>query len=463
MRTLVRGGTVVTASDQFRADVLIEDETIRAVGQSCDVAADRTIDAAGCYVLPGLVDSHTHLGTPADGVTGPDFDSGTAAAAAGGTTTVIDFAIQTDGSLIKGLRHWQQHAQRRAHIDYGFHLIIDDATPESLAEMQQAVDEGVTSFKVFMSGSLMMDDRHILKVLRRTTQTGGLVQVHAENGQVIDANIVDALANGETRPWYHAVTRPGSTEAEATSRAIHLAAWAERPIFFVHVSCAEALHELQQARVERRQPVYGETCVHYLLLTQERLDQPGLEGAKYVCSPPLRSQADQESLWSALRQRVLQNCTTDHCDHTFADGKDRAAEDFSVIPNGLASIENRLALLHEHGVRTGRISFSELVNITSTSPAQMFGLPQKGNIAPGCDADIVIFDPEASTTISAATHHMAVDYNPYEGWTCTGAARTVLSRGEVIYDADEVISTPGRGRYLARGMGAFGPGRITTI
>lgn len=463
MRTLIRGGTVVTALDQFRADVLVEDGRIVAVGQGCDAPADETIDAGGCFVLPGLVDSHTHLAVPEAGAGGPDFAAGTAAAAAGGTTTIIDFAIQTGGSLIGGLRRWQEHAAERAHIDYGFHLIVDDASPSALEEMQQAVDEGVTSFKVFMSGDLRMGDRQILDVLRRTRETGGLVQFHAENGEAIDANVADALAKGETRPWFHGVTRPASTEAEATSRAIHLAAWAQRPIFFVHVSCAEALHELQEARTVGRQPVYGETCVHYLLLASDRLDLPGLEGAKYVCSPPLRTAEDQEALWSALRQRVLQNCTTDHCDHTFAGGKDRAATDFSEIPNGLASIENRLALLYEHGVRTGRITFSELVNVTATAPAQMFGLPQKGRIAPGCDADIVVFDPEASVTISAATHRMAVDYNPYEGWTCTGAPRTVLSRGEVVYRSGEVVSTPGRGRYLHRDLGPFGPGAITSI
>lgn len=458
MRTLIRGGVVVTAVDEFRADVLVDGERIVSVSLDEDLQADTTIDADGCFVFPGLVDSHTHLVKRTDPTDGPDFASGTAAAAAGGTTTVVDFAIQTDGSLMAGLRRWQEHGAG-SHIDYGFHMIIDECSPLALDEMQDAVDAGVTSFKVFMSDSLVMSDEDVSSVLRRTAETGGLVQIHAENGPVIAANIAEALAKGDTSPKFHAAVRPPSAEAEATARAIRLAAAAERPIFVVHVSSAAALREIQEARVAGL-PVYGETCVHYLLLTEDYLDQPGMGGADYVCSPPLRTVDDQDALWSGLRQRVLQNCTTDHCSHSH---KGDGAEDFSQIENGLASIENRLALLHEFGVRAGRITRSELVNITSTSPADMFGLPQKGRVEPGCDADLVIFDPEATVTIAASTQKAAVDYNPYEGRTCRGSATTVLSRGEVIYRSGEVVSAAGRGRYLARDFGPFGPGPIAAI
>jgi dihydropyrimidinase len=303
----------------------------------------------------------------------------------------------------------------------------------------------------------MVDDAQLLAVLRRTRETGGLVQVHAESGAVIAANIAAELAQGHTSPRYHAVARPPSTEAEATSRAIHLANWANRPIYFVHVSCAEALSEIEQARAAGA-PVFGETCVHYLLLTRDELARPGGDGAKYLCSPPLRTESDQRALWSALRRRALQNCTTDHCPYGFQSHKHSGLEDFSKIANGLPTIEHRLSLLYEHGVRTGRLTLPELVNIAATSPARMFGLANKGQIAPGYDADITIFDPDATIEISQGSQHMAVDYTPYEGWTCRGRAAVVLSRGEVVYRSDEILGEPGRGRYLHRDVGPFPPG-----
>ncbi len=465
MRTVLRGGTVISAAGEARADVLIEDGQVAALQQDLHATADRDVDVSGCLLLPGLVDSHTHLAMPTMGtVTADDFDTGTAAAAAGGTTSIVDFAMQTDGSLRHGLAAWQERAHGKAHIDYGFHLAVTDASPAAVEEMQAVVDEGVTSFKVFMAfkGSFMADDEQLLRVLRRTRQTGGLVQVHAENGDAIEVNIADALDRGDTGPHAHAATRPASTEQEATARAVHLAHWAKRPLFVVHVSSAEAVSEIQSAR-DKGRPVFGETCVHYLTLTEKELARPGFDGAKYVCSPPLRTRADQDVLWSALRQHSLQICTTDHCPFNFSGQKQLGRGDFSKIPNGLPTIEHRLVLLHEHGVRAGRLTMSELVAVTSTAPARMFGLDRKGSIAPGYDADIVVFDPEADFTITAKHQHMAVDYTPFEGWKCQGAPTLVLSRGDVVFESGQVTSSPGRGQYLRRSFGPFGPGEMTSL
>lgn len=451
MRTLVKGGTVVGSDGTFVGDVLIDGESVLQVGTAIDAPVDRTIDAAGCLVLPGLVDNHTHLSMPTSGtMTCDDFDTGTAAAVAGGTTCIVDFAIQTDGSLMKGLETWQEKAGGRAHIDYGFHLAVTDASDAAIEEMQQAVDAGVSTFKIFMAfkGAFMVDDDQMLRVLRRTGETGGMLLVHAENGDAIDVFVRDALAAGDTAPRFHATTRPADLETEATARAIRLARWAGRPLFVVHVTCAGAVDEVQRAR-DRGEPVFGETCVQYLLLTEDELARPGFEGAQFVCSPPLRTEADQEVLWAALRQNALQGTSSDHCPFTL-EQKRMGLDDFSKMPNGMPTIEHRLSLMYEHGVRTGKISLPELVETTSTGPARVFGLERKGRIVPGADADLVIFDPERELRISAKTHYMASDYDPFEGWVCRGAVRTVLSRGETVVEDGRVISTPGRGRYVAR-------------
>lgn len=452
MRTLVQGGEIVTAGGVRRADVLIEDERIAQIGVGLDATGAAVVDAAGCLVLPGLVDNHTHMAMPTSGtVTCDDFESGTAAALAGGTTTIVDFALQTEGSLLRGLERWREKAAGRAHCDYGFHLAVSDANAQAVAEMDRAVQEGVTSFKVFMAfkGAFMVDDEQMLRVLRRTGDTGGMLLVHAENGDAIELYQQEALAAGDTAPRFHGTTRPPEAETEATSRAIRLAAWARRPLFVVHVSCEGAVREVQAAR-DRGEPVHAETCIQYLTLTGEEMARPGFDGAQFVCSPPLRTERDQEVLFGALRQGALEIVSTDHCPFTL-EQKAMGKGDFTKMPNGLPVIEHRLSLLYDRGVRAGRLTLPELVAITATNPAKRFGLaPRKGEIAPGADADLVVFDPERELTISARTHHSASDYDCYEGWTVRGAPRTVLSRGEVVVNDGEVVSTPGRGQYLKR-------------
>jgi dihydropyrimidinase len=454
MRSVIRGGTVVTATGEARADVLLDGERIAAVGELGELAAGaEPIDASGCYVLPGLIDNHTHLDMPFGGtVTADDFDTGTAAAAAGGTTTVIDFALQTDGSLLKGIETWQAKASGRAHIDYGFHIAVSDASPEALAEMRGAVDAGVTSFKVFMAykGVLMASDDQLLRILQQAGEVGGLVMVHAENGDVIDVLVEQALAAGNTAPRYHAATRPPEVEAEATGRAIRLARLAGQELFVVHVTCEGAVSEIERGRADGA-AVTGETCLQYLVLDVDELARPGFEGAKYVCSPPLRPREHQDVLWRALARGALGICSTDHAPFNYAGQKELGRDSFAAIPNGLPVIEHRLALLHDRGVRAGRITISDLVRITATEPARRFGLAgRKGEIAPGADADLVIFDPEAEQVISAAEQVMNVDYTPFEGWVVRGRPRLVLSRGTVVARDGKPAAAPGYGRFLAR-------------
>ena len=454
MKTLIQGGTVVTAADRYKGDVLIEDEKVSAVATSLAVPADRTIDASGKYVLPGGIDVHTHLDMPFGGTTSADdFESGTIAAAFGGTTSVVDFAIQYKGQTLRqAWEAWMKKAEAKAAIDYGFHLIITDLPDAVEQEMDAMVAEGITSFKLFMAyrGVLMLDDGSIFRAFLRTAGNGATICMHAENGDVIDVLVRRALAEGHTAPKWHALTRPPRAEAEATYRAICLSEMAGVPLYVVHLSAAEALEQIMIAR-DRGLPAYAETCPQYLFLSYANYEEPGFEGAKYVMSPPLRASGNEEKLWRGLAGNDLQAISTDHCPFCMKEQKELGKNDFSKIPNGAPGIETRLHLVHDGGVRTGRISLNRFVELTSTSPAKIFGLfPKKGTIAPGSDADIVIFDPNKKHVLSAKTHHMKVDYNPYEGREVTGRVETVLSRGRVIIENDRFVGKTGAGSFLKR-------------
>src|SRR5918996_1624121 len=449
MRILIKGGTIVTATDQYVGDVLVEDDRITTIGVSLDIPADRAIDATGRYVLPGGIDCHTHLDMPFGGtMSADDFESGTTAAAFGGTTSIVDFAIQYRGqTLHHAWETWMKKAEGRAVIDYGFHLIMADLTDQIECEMDALVREGVTSFKLFMAyrGVFMLDDGSIFKALLRTARNGGTICMHAENGDVIDVLVQRALAEGKTAPKYHALTRPARAEAEATHRAIALAEIADVPIYIVHLSSAEALEMVTEAR-DRGLLAFAETCPQYLFLSYDNYEEPGFEGAKYVMSPPLRPKETQDRLWRGLAKNDLQVISTDHCPFCMKEQKTLGSGDFSKIPNGAPGIETRMSLVYDGGVKTGRISLSRFVELTSTSPAKIFGLfPRKGTIAPGSDADVVVFDPNKKQTLSVKTLHMKVDYNPYEGRQITGATDTVLSRGRLVVESGKFVGRPGSG------------------
>ena len=453
MSLLITGGTIVTASDLYQGDVLIEGERISTIGTALAMPADRVIDARGKYLFPGGIDVHTHLDMPFGGATSADdFESGTIAAAHGGTTTVVDFAIQYKGqTLHHAWETWMGKAQGKAAIDYGFHMIITDLSDQVEEEMDALVRQGVTSFKLFMAypGVFMLDDASIFKALLRTGKNGGTICMHAENGGVIDVLVQRALAAGRTAPKYHALTRPARAEAEATHRAIALAEMADVPVYIVHLSAAEALEMVTEAR-DRGLHAHAETCPQYLFLSYDNYEEPGFEGSKYVMSPPLRAKETQDKLWRGLAFNDLQVISTDHCPFCMKE-KQLGAGDFSKIPNGAPGIETRMSLVYDGGVRQGRISLNRFVELTSTSPAKIFGLfPRKGTIAPGSDADIVIFDPEKKVRLSAKTLHMHVDYNPYEGREVTGATETVISRGRVVIDGGVFTGRPGGGTFLKR-------------
>jgi dihydropyrimidinase len=453
-RTLIKNGTIVTATDKYKGDVLIEDDKIVLIGTTIDVHADKSIDASGKYVLPGGIDVHTHLDMPFGGTTSADdFESGTTAAAFGGTTSIVDFAIQYRGqTLHHAWETWMKKAERKAVIDYGFHMIMTDLNDDTEAEMDALVREGVTSFKLFMAypGVFMLDDGSIFRALLRTGKNGGTICMHAENGGVIDVLVRRALAEGKTAPKYHALTRPARAEAEATHRAIALAEIADVPIYIVHLSAAEALEMVTAAR-DRGLPAYAETCPQYLFLSYDNYEEPGFDGAKYVMSPPLRDKQTQDRLWRGLAFNDLQAVSTDHCPFCMKEQKELGRADFSKIPNGAPGIETRMSLVYDGGVRCGRISLNRFVELTSTSPAKIFGLfPRKGTIAPGSDADIVVFDPNRTITLSARTLHMKVDYNPYEGRRVTGATDTVLSRGRLVIENGKFVGRAGAGSFIKR-------------
>ncbi|MEU3492983.1 dihydropyrimidinase [Kitasatospora cineracea] len=454
-RTLITGGLVITAAEEVPADVLVEDGRIAALALpgSRHWNADRVFDASGKYVVPGGVDAHTHMEMPFGGTRASDtFTTGTRAAAWGGTTTIVDFAVQSRGSSLRaGLDDWHAKADGNCAIDYAFHMIVSDVNEAVLREMPGLVGEGVTSFKLFMAypGVFYSDDGQILRAMQQAAGTGALTMVHAENGPAIDVLVEQALARGETDPRYHGEVRRALLEAEATHRAIQLARVAGAPLYVVHVSAREALAELAAAR-DLGLPVFGETCPQYLFLSTDNLAEPGFEGAKYVCSTPLRPRDHQDALWRGLRTDDLQVVSTDHCPFCFEGQKELGRGDFSKIPNGLPGVEHRMDLLHQ-AVVEGRISRRRWIELACAAPARMFGLhPRKGTIAPGADADLVIYDPHAVQTLSAATHHMNVDYSAYEGRTVTGRVETVLSRGEVVLDRGDYLGRPGHGTFLPR-------------
>lgn len=455
MSLLIRNGTVVTAKETKTADVLVEGERIKEVSAQIPLAAGtEVIDAKGMLLLPGGIDVHTHLDMPFGGTTSSDdFETGTKAAAFGGTTTLIDFAIQPKGTRMRdALDVWWKKADGKASIDYGLHMIVTDLGEAGLEDMDDMVREGVASFKLFMAypNVLMVDDATIFKSLKRTAKNGALICLHAENGGVIDVIIQQALAEGKRAPVYHGLTRPVAAEAEAVHRAVAMSEMSGAPVYIVHLSSEEALNEVRAAR-DRGVPIFAETCPQYLLLSIEELSRPGFEGAKYVFTPPLREKHHQPKLWDGLKHDHLQVVSTDHCPFCFEDQKILGKDDFTKIPNGGPGVENRLQLLHHFGVNAGKLSLNRFVEVVSTTPAKLFGLyPRKGDLAQGSDADIVIWDPEAEHTISAKTHHMRVDYSMFEGFQVKGNAKTVLSRGEIVVDQGKFLGRTGRGSFLRR-------------
>jgi dihydropyrimidinase len=452
---LLQNGTVVNADSTVRADVLIDKGVIKDVRPSIPPNSATTIvDATGLLLFPGGIDAHTHLDMPFGGTnSADDFETGTRAAAIGGTTTIVDFAIQARGTKMRtALDTWWKKAEGKACIDFGLHMIVTDLPDAGLEDMDEMVREGVASFKLFMAypNVLMVNDATIFKAMRQTAKNGALICMHAENGSVIDVIVQRALAEGKTAPIYHALTRPTRAEAEAVHRAIAMAEMAGVPVYIVHLSSEDALNQVREAR-DRGLPAFAETCPQYLLLSLEDVQDKGWEGAKYVFTPPLREKKNQPKLWEGLRKDNLQVVSTDHCPFCFEDQKALGKDDFTKIPNGGPGIENRLQLLHHHGVGKGNFSLNRFVELVSTAPARIFGMyPKKGAIKPGSDGDIVLWDPLAVHTISAATHHMRVDYSMFEGFKVKGNARDVYSRGELIVSKGEFIGTPGRGQYLRR-------------
>lgn len=470
MKTLITGGTVVNATGTAQADVLIEGEQIAAVllpgstllGHDLAANVDTVIDASGKYVIPGGVDAHTHMQMPFGGTEASDtFETGTRAAAWGGTTSIIDFVVQYAGENILDQYHaWHEKAAGNCAIDYGFHQILSDVQDSSLTAMDELISEGVTSFKLFMAykGVFLSDDGQIVKAMQRAADNGGLIMMHAENGSVIDLLVQQHLARGETSPYFHGISRPWQAEAEATHRAIMLADLTGAPLYVVHVSAKQAVEQIAFAR-DRGQNVFAETCPQYLYLSlEEQLGAPGFEGAKWVCSTPLRSRAEghQQHMWQGLRTNDLQVISTDHCPFCMKDQKELGRGNFSKIPNGIGSVEHRMDLIYQ-GVVMGEISLSRWVELTSTTPARMFGIyGKKGVIQPGADADVVVYDPQGHTSIGLGkTHHMNMDYSAWEGYEIDGHVDTVISRGKIVVDDNQYLGKKGDGKFFKRGLSQY--------
>ena len=454
MKTLIKNGRVITAVDDYTADLLIDGETISVIGKSLDSAVDKVIDASGKFVIPGGIDPHTHMELPFGGTqSSDDFFTGTRAAAFGGTTTIIDFAVQYKGeSMIKAVDNWHVKAEGKCAIDYSFHLITTDFEDKNVEEMHTLMDEGITSFKLFMAypGVFLVDDATIFRAMSAAGERGGLICMHAENGIVINEIIKRALEQGRTAPKWHALTRPTIAEAEGVHRAIAIAEMAESPVYIVHLSCTDALNKVREAR-DRGISAFAETCPQYLFRNLDDYGD-GFEGAKYVFTPPLREKSNNAELWKGLKMDDLQVISTDHCPFCMKEQKELGKDDFSKIPNGAPGVENRMVLIYNGGVAENRISLNRFVELTSTAAAKMFGLfPRKGTIAVGSDADIVIFDPNAETTFGIQNEHMNVDYSAYEGWTVKGKVNTVIQRGKVVIENGAHLGNAGDGHFLKRG------------
>jgi dihydropyrimidinase len=455
MSLLIKGGRIVTAADDYVADVFVDDERISLIGEDLDVAADRVIDATGKYVLPGCVDPHTHLDMPFGGtVTIDDVESGQISAAFGGTTCHVDFIIQPQGATFAAaFDEWRAKANGRQMIDMGYHMAITDLrNGGTLEELASLPDQGITSYKLFMAykGALMVDDETLYRAMEVAARSGALVMVHAENGDVVDILVREALEAGNTDPLYHALTRPPEAEGEATNRAIQLAHLAGAPLYVVHVTCREAVEPIARAR-EAGWDVWGETCTQYFFNSLDDISRPSFEGAKYVYSPPVRDKANWDVLWNAVRGDALSVISTDHCAFLWDGQKTLGKDDFSKIPNGGPGLEDRLKMIHHFGVNEGKITLNRMVELLATNPAKLFGLyPRKGTVTVGSDADLVIFDPSRRVTISASTHHSKSDYNLYEGTEVTGAPDVVLLRGNVLVENDELVASPGIGQFVRR-------------
>ena len=458
MSTIIRNGRIITAVDDYEADIFIEDEKISVIGKDLKIDSNKVIDATGKYVIPGGIDPHTHFDMPFGGtMSADDFESGPRAAAFGGTTCVIDFAIQTKGeSSLKGLDTWHAKADGKSLIDYAFHMIITDMPDSRLSEMRKLADEGITSYKLFMAypGVLYVDDGTLYRAFRQAGDNGTRICMHAENGIVIDEIIKEAIADGHTEPKWHGLTRPTRMEAEGVYRSIAIAEVANVPLYIVHLSCSDALEEVKRAR-QRGVDVIAETCPQYLFLDKSYYEKEGFEGAKWVMTPALREKWNQDELWQGLKFRDLETIATDHCPFCFKEQKELGLETFTKIPNGAPGVENRMSLIYNGGVVKGRMDLNRFVEVTSTAAAKAFGLfPKKGTIAVGSDADIVIFDPHRKETISVknpCTHHMRVDYSAYEGFEVQGFTETVLSRGRVVIEKNEQKIKRG-GKFVKRAL-----------
>jgi dihydropyrimidinase len=457
MTLLIKNGRIITDKEDYVSDIFIENGKIKTIFSQINSDADITIDASDKYVIPGGIDVHTHLDMPLMNTFSSDnFESGTIAAAYGGTTTIIDFPTQTRGSYPqKSLEQWLIKAEGKACIDYGFHMILTDTTRLELEDLNELVNEGITSFKLFMAypGSLMLDDQSIFELMRAAKELGVLICIHAENGQVIDSLIKEAIDDGKSAPLFHALTRPSILEGEAINRSIILAQVAGCPVYLVHVSTLEGIKQISEAR-DQGLPVFAETCPQYLLLSlDDMIDSRGFESAKYVFTPPLRDKGHQEKLWEGIVKNHIQVIATDHCPFNLNSQKQNGKDDFTKIPNGAPGIENRLQLMYEFGVLKRSLSLNRWVEICATRPAKIFGLyPQKGTIEIDSDADVVIWDPIEKITISAKTHHMNVDYNLYEGYEINGSPVTVISNGEIIVENNNFVGRIGRGKYLKRDL-----------